>query len=1689
MKLTSLMFGLLLAVGWTSNAFAQSTTFTAESIKGLTYDWVDANGNTQTSHYVELNAETGKYYAPEVYDPYQIYGLLRGVYMEKELPGPTYSAYKADGTTREREVYYGGVQKGWNIPGTHVSGGGSTSTIGQKTITISSNSVKIKNIRVVSGTTLIAGWDYETNGTSLPTGWSFSSTPRLRSETVDGKTVYYMYFNSYNGGGTITIPASVTAGYPNVEIVINAATTYTATASVTGGAQQSILYTNYVDYAWNFNAVTPEVFASDTYKPKEEGYTALVVSLKNTPYLAPEPSGFGGSTAYTQPSEVINYIAQNIQFVKLLTDGLRITDAGGNPGTVFNCDGTFNKFFFLGKGKARKKGAEVQSNITAGTWPDYTGECVIFWPMYEDFSPQSAKLVGGSTTVDFFDRMMEGNIYDVVHDCAGVIQNRHEFSLAGESGTQDYPFTGMNFFIPDYRLKYWVGTDSLYNSSTEAYDYYSIDGRDMNAIYKADGSSLRAVSEYYSNFAQYNPQYAPKVGIYKITLDAVAEFVGNAENPSHEPGNKNYKVTLTWVSSLNEMAGHDVPQTYTVYYYDPKTGERKYVVAEGITDGKTGLTTVSYLVDQEEHSYIIDHIVMGTPDNNTHPTFVAWSNHASVVIPGWEDFVGLVLDHHESDFVIEDMANWYRNFLAVINEDVFNGLTVSKISGDENTPAMNSFNLYRYELDKNREFKEGTGVKIANLKFDQLSAEQVRYTVTYDANNPQQQLKPAGETNKYDLDEEHLNVPLTGFVRVKGNGDIVIWPNGYHVNFKSITIKNNGRAINGYTWTSADSDLPSTMKLSSGSVWEEFNTTTTGDKVGYIEGGGYIYIPNMLNNSNYSNLTVEIVAYGEGSTVNTIMVNDRVQSIANNTAKTYTWGGNGQDQTPLSPNAAPRRATTTDVTLLPSYGATTTISSGNVTLYSAAGELGYFSSDYIELYGNTNTISTSEGTITKIVFNGYNTRYPVSRLSTTTGNYTYSNNVGTWTGDATSVTFSAAGYVDVASIVVTVTTGGDTPTEGKIYEKVTSPSQLVAGKKYILVYEATPAVMGAIAGGNTKYGLSVAGATISGNTINIAGANGVSELTLGGSTDAWTFDMGNGAYLYWSSGNSLNTNNNAASTNAQWIATAKDGGYVLTNKNTDARVLQYNSSSGQERFACYTSAQKNAFLYVEKSDDPTPQPGVEGGLLRMHLLIVDQLKADIPDDNSHADGYGYVLRYEPNGDGVEEGSRESATVKVDIQKTGCEVEGYYTLDEIDHDTNIGINHDEGIVMDVMTADVKFDLTSDNNLLDSYILDGKADTEESFYGMTKLEQTTDFSYIEMLEGPDKGHRYDSGEHHYYDKNYKLGNYASSYMSYAPSVSTWGIERRYFEEDGLDNTYGAPIWKTAVGDARLESATAQKQFGWNTNWSDGNSKCRLYMLDDIEAVGLLPHTDITNIDYEPYMFRIFVESKEGKLRPFTYETVTDEDGKTREVITAGEGTTTGPLSVWEQYIKYDNEGNIVGDPANGVQISVGADKEYPSQTAYTFYKTKVERDATPEATEDNPNPERPAWDKDEENAIFGALEALNTTVDNNGNEIIDPKDLTIFVRFYYVVKGAADGHTPDPMTLRAGGVPYPAGYGAESPGKAPGHATAVNEIQYLGEIVSQTYYNVQGMVSDKPFDGVNIVVTRFGNGTTSVSKIVK
>ncbi len=51
------------------------------------------------------------------------------------------------------------------------------------------------------------------------------------------------------------------------------------------------------------------------------------------------------------------------------------------------------------------------------------------------------------------------------------------------------------------------------------------------------------------------------------------------------------------------------------------------------------------------------------------------------------------------------------------------------------------------------------------------------------------------------------------------------------------------------------------------------------------------------------------------------------------------------------------------------------------------------------------------------------------------------------------------------------------------------------------------------------------------------------------------------------------------------------------------------------------------------------------------------------------------------------------------------------------------------------------------------------------------------------------------------------------------------------------------------------------------------------------------------------------------------------------------------------------------------------------------------------------------------------------------------------------------------------------------------TAISTVVGDRKVVSHTYYNIAGMASDKPFDGINIVVTRYSDGSQSVTKIIQ
>lgn len=187
------------------------------------------------------------------------------------------------------------------------------------------------------------------------------------------------------------------------------------------------------------------------------------------------------------------------------------------------------------------------------------------------------------------------------------------------------------------------------------------------------------------------------------------------------------------------------------------------------------------------------------------------------------------------------------------------------------------------------------------------------------------------------------------------------------------------------------------------------------------------------------------------------------------------------------------------------------------------------------------------------------------------------------------LTYPVSNLSGVVKFVPTVTTnsmginsvkitysGGDVPAEPNWYHKMTSTSELVAGQKYIFIYEnGTSSVgMGAIANG---YGTAISGLSVENNKVNIAGT-GVAEFTLEGTVDAWTFRTNDNKYLATTSSpyDGLSVQSSSIYSDTKW--TIEDYGWILN--NSEDNYIRYTSN----HFAL-SSTGSAAIIYVQ--DDET----------------------------------------------------------------------------------------------------------------------------------------------------------------------------------------------------------------------------------------------------------------------------------------------------------------------------------------------------------------------------------------------------------------------------------------------------------------------------------------------------------------------
>ena len=290
-------------------------------------------------------------------------------------------------------------------------------------------------------------------------------------------------------------------------------------------------------------------------------------------------------------------------------------------------------------------------------------------------------------------------------------------------------------------------------------------------------------------------------------------------------------------------------------------------------------------------------------------------------------------------------------------------------------------------------------------------------------------------------------------------------------------------------------------------------------------------------------------------------------------------------------------------------------------------------------YSITGTGAVTGGNVTASSTSGITAGTSVTITATPSTGYDLSN-LTVDGNDVTSSVNSSYQYTftmpehDVAVSATFTEQSTPQPSGSNRFERITNVNQLEAGKRYLLVDETTPAVLGKISNTSTKYGESVtSGFTLNNGVITLSENSSAKVLTLGGAAGLWTFQLDN-SYLNWTSGNSLS----AASTvseNTQWIINiANNGEATIRNVNNNERYLRYNFNN--PRFACYAPPTngdltgRNCYLYVEVEETASDKLYLIGNSLN-GVSPWDLTKGVEMTYNSTAGRYATDVYFDGNG--------------------------------------------------------------------------------------------------------------------------------------------------------------------------------------------------------------------------------------------------------------------------------------------------------------------------------------------------------------------------------------------------------------------------------------------------------------------------
>ncbi len=351
-------------------------------------------------------------------------------------------------------------------------------------------------------------------------------------------------------------------------------------------------------------------------------------------------------------------------------------------------------------------------------------------------------------------------------------------------------------------------------------------------------------------------------------------------------------------------------------------------------------------------------------------------------------------------------------------------------------------------------------------------------------------------------------------------------------------------------------------------------------------------------------------------------------------------------------------------------------------------------------------------------------------------------------------------------------------------------------------------------------------------------------------------------------------------------------------------------------------------------------------------------------------------------------------------------------------------------------------------------------------------------------------------------FKETNDAVGVFDYVPVVETFVPESKYREQ--ARNTYGAPINPIAIGKLNVSVMVPNEtdpEHAMMSNYKWQNEKGIWYSYYNF----LL---NIDNLDipdgYQLYKLRAWrkVEgfAREADTKPLDNilgECLITRAPRTETFEKAGEGLDESYLGDWylyeditfgDQMYENDTEGNLM---------------------SIDFFKTHQDYLLGDRSTKIGPvfEPEQGDWTsgdnhgiqedaiRNEKRATFGAQRLVTATGDTQQDVgTLEKMKVSFIVRAYFTKEKESQ---PNNAPRRAATLKSLDGKYYIAEGKADytvmaktnGIITGVTSIDANREVSGVMYYNTMGLPSVTPWQGVNIVVTRYTDGTTSTTKVVR